>query len=104
MNQLRGTGGTTTTLGREFLGDQSFGLSEVPPTLAGGGDTGGWVCNRVVAGGLAAVHVLTAGKSQVATGGVFVEPQLPVTHSWRSVGGGRRRRIVRAARLETQKE
>ena len=53
---------------------------EVSPTMAGGSDASGRVCGRVVAGGLAAVHVLTAGESQMATGGMFIEPQLPVTH------------------------
>jgi len=77
--RLRGTG-TTTALGGKFLRDQSFGLGEVPPALAGGSDASGRVCSRVVAGGLAAIHVLTAGESQMATGGMFVEPQLPMTH------------------------
>lgn len=84
---------------------------EVSPTLAGGNDTGGWMCSGIVAGGLVAVHVLTANEGQMATGGMFIEPQLPVTHlratqgksvvpgnkanrvlaySRRSVGGGRR--------------
>jgi len=53
---------------------------EVPPTLAGGGDASGRVGSRVVAGGLATVHVLTAGESQMATGDMFIEPQLPMTH------------------------
>ena len=85
---------------------------EVSPTLTGGSNASGRVCGRVVAGGLAAVDVLTGGESQVATEGVFIEPQLPMTHleanagepsgnprnvanwdlaySGRSVGGGRR--------------
>lgn len=74
---------------------------EVPPTSAGGGDASSRMRSRVVAGGLATIDVLTAGEGQVATGCVFVEPQLPMTHlqaiqssglygSGRSVGGGRR--------------
>ena len=53
---------------------------EVPPTVAGGGDASGRVCGRVVAGGLATVYVLTGGESQMAAGGMFIEPQLPMTH------------------------
>lgn len=53
---------------------------EVPPTLTGGGNTSGRMCGRVMAGGLAAIHVLTAGESQMAAGGMFIEPQLPMTH------------------------
>ena len=53
---------------------------EVPPTLAGGGDTSGRMYSGVVAGGLTAIDVLTASEGQVATGGMFVEPQLPMTH------------------------
>lgn len=53
---------------------------EVPPTLAGGGKTGGRMCSRVVAVGPTAIDVLTAGEGQMATGGMFVEPQLPMTH------------------------
>lgn len=53
---------------------------EVPPALAGGGDTGGRMRSGVVAGGLATVDVLAAGEGQMAAGGMFVEPQLPMTH------------------------
>lgn len=83
---------TTATPCKEFPGDQSFGLGEVPPTLTGGGDTSGRVCGRVETGCLSAVHVLATGENEMATLGIFVEPQLPMTHlkSWRSVGGGRR--------------
>jgi len=86
---------------------------EVSPTLACGSNTSGRMCGRVVAGGLTAVDILTAPESQMATGGMFIEPQLPMTHlqaiakepsvnagnatdsvlaysSGRSVGGGRR--------------
>ena len=85
---------------------------EVSPTLACGSNTSGRMCGRVVAGGLTAVDVLTAGESQMAAGGMFIEPQLPMTHlqaiagepsanagnatnsvlayGGRSVGGGRR--------------
>ena len=53
---------------------------EVPFTLAGGSNASGRVCGRVVAGGLTAVDVLVAGERQVATEGMFIEPQLPMTH------------------------
>ena len=53
---------------------------EVPSTLAGGRNTSGRMCSRVVAVGPTAINVLTAGESQMATGGMFVEPQLPMTH------------------------
>ena len=38
------------------------------------------MCGRVVAVGLAAVDVLAFGEDEVATLGIFVEPQLPMTH------------------------
>jgi len=59
---------------------------EVPPTMAGGGDASGRVFGRVVAGGLTTIYVLTAGESQMATGGMFIEPQLPMTHLLQAIG------------------
>jgi len=53
---------------------------EVPPTLTGGGNARGRMRSRVVADGLTAINVLTAGESQMATVGMFIEPQLPMTH------------------------
>jgi len=93
---------------------------EEPPTSAGWGDTRGRVCGGVVAGGQTAVDVLAGGEGEMTTGGMFIEPQLPMTHleaiageriseagecselgsgllSGRSVGGGRR--LVRMNRL-----
>lgn len=53
---------------------------EVASAPTGGGETGGGVRGGVVAGGLAAVDVLAGGESDMATGGVFVEPEPPVAH------------------------
>jgi hypothetical protein len=53
---------------------------EVPPAFASGSGAGDRVRSGVVAGGLTAINVLTSGESQMATGGMFIEPQLPVTH------------------------
>lgn len=77
--ELRGTG-TTATLCRKLLGDQSFRLGEVPPTLTDGGNTRGRVCGGVVTDGQAAIDVLTSSEDQVTALGIFVEPQLPMTH------------------------
>ena len=38
------------------------------------------MCDRVVAAGLLTVDVLAPGEGEMATGGMFVEPQLPMTH------------------------
>jgi len=85
---------------------------EEPPTSAGWRDTRGRVRGGVVAGGLTAIDVLASGEGEMTTGGMFIEPQLPMTHleavageriseagecselgsgllSGRSVGGGR---------------
>jgi len=88
-----------------FLGDQSFRLTirrmdavsearrsagaergmeryerEVSSTPAGGSNTSGRVCGRVVAGCLTTIDVLTAGEREMGTGNMFIEPQLPMTH------------------------
>ena len=53
---------------------------EVSPAPAGWGNTGCRMRGRVVAGCLTTIDILTGGKSQMATGGMFIEPQLPMTH------------------------
>lgn len=53
---------------------------EVPPTLTDGGDTGERMCGRVETRFLSAVDVLTTGENEMVTLGIFVEPQLPMTH------------------------
>ena len=73
-NRVRGS-----TIGGAEEGRKRYGR-EVPPTLAGGGKTGGRVCGRVVAGGLPTVNVLAPGEGEMTTGGMFVEPQFPMTH------------------------
>jgi len=112
---MRGGGGEERRSAVQRGMDGWYGR-EVPPTLTVGSNAGGRMCGRVVAGGLTAINVLTADESQMATVGMFIEPQLPMTHlqlarrcrriistaagadkaNWvqaysrRSVGGGRR--------------
>jgi len=71
---------TAATLCRKLPGDQSFGLGEEAATLAIGSDAGCGVCGGVEAERLAAIDVLAGGEDEVATLGIFVEPQLPMTH------------------------
>lgn len=81
---------TTATPRKEFPGDQSFGLGEVPPTFTGGGHTSGWMRGRVETGCLSAVHVLATGENEMGTLDIFVEPQLPMTHLKKLTIGRRR--------------
>jgi hypothetical protein len=53
---------------------------EVPATLASGNDTSGRMCGRVVTGGLTAIDVLASGEGEMATLGILIEPELPMTH------------------------
>lgn len=53
---------------------------EEAATLAIGSDAGGRMCGRVEAERLPAIDVLAGGEDEVATLGIFVEPQLPMTH------------------------
>jgi hypothetical protein len=59
---------------------------EEPPASADGSNASGRMCGGVVADGLTTIDVLAAGESQVATGGMFVKPQLPMTHL-QAIGG-----------------
>lgn len=52
----------------------------VPPTLASGSDTSGGMCGRVVTGGLTAIDVLACGEDEMATLGILIEQELPMTH------------------------
>ena len=61
---------------------------EEPPTSAGWRDTRGRVCGGVVAGDLTAIDILAGGEGEMTTGGMFIEPQLPMTHL-EAVAGGR---------------
>ena len=38
------------------------------------------MCGRVVAGGLTTIDVLVFGEDEMVALGIFVEPQLPMTH------------------------
>jgi len=78
-NALRGME-TTITLCRKFFGGQTFGLGVVPPTLTRGRDAGCRVCGSIVTGVLTAVDVLALDENEMATLGIFLEPQLPMTH------------------------
>ena len=53
---------------------------EVPATLTIGSKTSGGVCGRVVTSGQTTIDVFASGKNQMGTLGIFVEPQLPMTH------------------------